>query len=124
MDWGTWGTASGAGSSWDEIVRLAGLKNAVADLKADQYGSVPMSKELILQIDPDILMLPAWVYGDAKGSDTFFTNTVNDPAFKGLKALKSARVHRMAENLKTATSQYIVFAVEDLARYAYPELFK
>ena len=124
MDFGTWGTASGAGSSWDEIVRLAGLKNAVAGLKADQYGSVPMSKELILQIDPDILMLPAWVYGDAKGSDMFFASTVADPAFRGLKAVKSGRVHRMPENLKTATSQYIVFAVEDLARYAYPDLFK
>jgi iron complex transport system substrate-binding protein len=124
MDYNTYGTASGAGSSWDDIVRLAGLRNAVADLTADQYGSVPLSKEKLLTIDPDILMLPAWVYGDLKGSDTFYTSIVADPALQGLKAVKQGRVHRMPESMKTATSQYIVFAVEDLAHYAYPDLFK
>ncbi len=124
MDYNTWGTSMGAGSSWDEIVRLAGLKNAVANLTADQYGSVPLSKEKLLTLDPDILMVPSWVYGDPKGSDTFYTSIVADPALKSLKAVKQGRVHRMPENVKTATSQYIVFAVEDLARYAYPDLFK
>ncbi len=124
MDYNTWGTSSGAGSSWDEIIRLAGLKNAVAGLKADQYGSVPLSKEKLLTLDPDILMLPSWVYGDPAGSDAFFAGIINDPALKSLRAVKQGRVHRMPENIKTATSQYIVFAVEDLARYAYPDLLK
>ncbi len=123
MDYNTYGTASGAGSSWDEIVRLAGLRNAVADMKADQYGSVPLSREKLLTVDPDILMLPSWVYGDAKGSDTFYTSIVSDPALRTMKAVKQGRVHRMPESMKTSTSQYIVLAVEDLAHYAYPELF-
>jgi iron complex transport system substrate-binding protein len=124
MDYNTWGTASGAGSSWDEIVRLAGLTNAVASIKADQYGSVPLSREKLLTLDPDILMVPSWVYGDPKGSDTFYAGIVGDPALKTLRAVQQGRVHRMPENIKTATSQYVVFAVEDLARYAYPDLFK
>lgn len=124
IDYNTYGTASGVGSSWDEIVRLAGLKNAVGDLTADQYGSVPLSREKLLTVDPDILMLPSWVYGDPKGSDAFYTSIVNDPALRGLKAVKEGRVHRMPESIKTSTSQYIVAAVEDLARYAYPDLFK
>jgi iron complex transport system substrate-binding protein len=124
MDYTTWGTSMGAGSSWDEIVRLAGLKSAVASLKADQYGSVSVSREMLLQLDPDILMLPSWVYGDVKGSDAFYNGVVGDPALKTLKAVKLGRVHRMPEALKTSTSQYIVLAVEDLAKYAYPELFK
>lgn len=124
MDYTTWGTSMGAGSSWDEIIRLAGLKNAVAGLKADQYGSVPLSKERLLTLDPDILMLPSWVYGDPTGADTFYAGIISDPALRGLKAVKQGKVHRMPENMKTATSQYIVFAVEDLARYAYPDLFK
>lgn len=124
MDYNTWGTSMGAGSSWDEIVRLAGLKSAVASLTADQYGSVAVSRELLLQLDPDILMLPAWVYGDVKGSDSFYSGIVSDPALKNMRAVKLGRVHRMPEALKTATSQYIVFGVEDLAKYAYPDLFK
>ena len=78
----------------------------------------------LLTLDPDLLMLPSWVYGDPKGSDTFYSGILADPALKGLRAVKQGRVHRMPENMKTSTSQYIVFAVEDLARYAYPELFK
>jgi iron complex transport system substrate-binding protein len=124
MDYTTWGTSMGASSSWNEMVRCAGLSNAVADMKTDQYGSVTISREAILLLDPDIIMLPGWVYGDAKGSDSFYNGFVNDPAFKGLKAVKQGRVHRMPEPMKTATSQYIVFGIEDLAKYAYPELFK
>jgi iron complex transport system substrate-binding protein len=124
MDYTTWGTSMGVGSSWDEIIRLAGLRNAVGDLTADQYGSVTLSKEKLLTIDPDILMLPGWVYGDPKGADTFYAAITGDPALKGLKAVKQGLVHRMPENLKTATSQYIVDAVENLAHYAYPDLFK
>jgi iron complex transport system substrate-binding protein len=95
MDYNTWGTSSGAGSSWDEIIRLAGLKNAVAGLKADQYGSVPLSKEKLLTLDPDILMLPSWVYGDPTGSDMFYAGIINDRALSSLRAVKQGRVHRM-----------------------------
>jgi iron complex transport system substrate-binding protein len=124
MDYNTWGTSMGTGSSWNEMVRCAGLRNVVEDLAVDKYGQVTISREMILQLDPDIIMLPGWVYGDVKGSDTFYNGFVNDPAFKGLKAVKQGRVHRMPEAMKTATSQYMIFGIEDLAKYAYPELFK
>ena len=64
MDYNTWGTSMGAGSSWDEIVRRAGLRNAVDGLRADAHGAVPIAREKILQLDPDILLVPAWVYGN------------------------------------------------------------
>jgi iron complex transport system substrate-binding protein len=124
MDYNTWGTSMGKGSSWDAIVRLAGVKNAVAGLAPDQWGQVPISKEKLLELDPDILLLPGWVYGDPGGSNAFYRSITTDPALKGMKAVKNGRVYRMAENAKTSTSQYVVFAVEELARLAYPELFK
>jgi iron complex transport system substrate-binding protein len=124
MDYNTWSSSMGRGSSWDEIVRLAGLENAVAGLSADQYGSVPISREKLLERDPDILILPGWVYGDPAGADSFYLLIVNDPALRHMKAVREARVHRIAERTKSSTSQYIVLAVEELAKYAYPELFR
>ncbi len=124
MDYTTWSSSMGKGSSWDEIVRLAGLENAVAGLSADQYGSVPISKEMLLELDPDILILPGWVYGDTAGADSFYSLIVNDPALRRMKAVREARAHRIAERTKSSTSQYIVLAVEDLAQYAYPDLFR
>jgi iron complex transport system substrate-binding protein len=124
MDYNTWGSSMGAGSTWADIVRLAGLRNAVGSMAADQYGSVAISKETLLQLNPDILMLPSWVYGDAKGSDSFYDGIMADPALRTMKAIRQGKVHRMPEAMKSATSQYIVLGIEDLAKYAYPELFK
>jgi iron complex transport system substrate-binding protein len=123
MDYATWGSAQGAGSSWDEVIRRAGLLNAVGEFAADEWGQVPLSKEKILELDPDLLILPGWVYGDPGGADAFYKQTVEDPALQGLSAVREGRVFQMPEGLKAATSQYIVDAVEYLARLAYPQDF-
>lgn len=124
MDYGTWGSSFGKGSSWDEVIKLAGLKNAVGEFKSDQWGNVPISKEKLVEIDPDILILPGWVWGDPTGADKFYKKIVSDPALKNLKAVRNNRVFRIPEAHKSSTSQYIVYAVEDLAKLAYPDNFK
>ena len=124
MDYATWGSAQGKGSSWDEIVRRAGLVNAVAGLSPDEWGQVPLSKEKVLQIDPDLLVLPGWVYGDPGGASAFLSRFTRDPAFRGLAAVKNNNVLMMPEKLKSTTSQYIASAVEWLAQKAYPALFR
>ena len=124
MDYATWGSAQGPGSSWDEIVRRAGLVNAVAGLAPDDLGQVPVAKEKILQIDPDLLVLPGWVYGDPKGAAAFLSRVTQDPAFRGLAAIRNNKVLVMPEKLKSTTSQYIASAVEWLAQKAYPKLFR
>jgi iron complex transport system substrate-binding protein len=123
VDYAVWGTAQGAGSSWDEIIRHAGAVNAVGTLTADEWGQVPLSKEKLVELDPDILILPGWVYGDPEGAAAFYKQTINDPALGTLKAVKNEQVYQMPEGLKATTSQYIAEAVEYLAQLTYPELF-
>jgi iron complex transport system substrate-binding protein len=124
MDYSTWGTAMGRSSSWDEIVTGAGLVNAAGTLAADEWGSVPVSKELLLELDPDILVLPGWVYGDPSGADTHLASVLNDPALKGMTAIRTGKVIRIPEAHRSSTSHFMALAVEDLARAAYPELFR
>ncbi|MEE9308922.1 MAG: ABC transporter substrate-binding protein [Spirochaetia bacterium] len=123
LDYATLGSAQGAGSSWDEIIRHAGLINSAGEFPVDEWGQVPLSKEKILELDPDLLILPGWVYGDPAGAEAFYEQTVGDPALRGLTAIREGRVYQMPEGLKAATSQYVVDAVEYLARLAYPKLF-
>ena len=123
MDYATWGSAQGAGSSWDEVIKRAGLINAVGGFNADKLGQVPLSKEKILELDPDLLILPGWVYGNPGEADAFFRQILEDPALQGLSAVREGRVYQMSEGLKAATSQYIVEAIERLARLAYPQAF-
>ena len=124
LDYAAWGSAQGRGSSWDEMLRRAGLVDAVADFSSDSWGQVPLSREKILELDPDVLVLPGWVYGNPRGADAFFAQVTGDPALKKLRAVRTDRVYQMPERLKSTTSQYIVDAVEWLARTAYPDLFR
>ena len=124
VDYTVWGAAQGRGSSWDEIVHRAGLVNGAGSIAADEWGQVPLSKEKLLEIDPDILVLPGWTWDDPKGAEAFFARTTTDPVLRALKAVRNGRAYRMPESLKTATSQYLVDAVEWLARTAYPGLFR
>ncbi len=123
MDYAPWGSAQGNGSSWNEVIVRAGLVNAVGDKTPDEWGQVPLSRESLLLIAPDILVLPGWVDGDPKGAATFFSDITSDPGLRTLAAVKNKRVLVMPENLKSTTSQYIADAVEWLARTAYPALF-
>jgi iron complex transport system substrate-binding protein len=124
MDYNTWSTSMGRGSSWDEIVRLAGLTNTVAGLAADRFGQVPISRETLLTLDPDILLLPGWVHGEPGGSERFRARILGDPVLRGMTAVRQGRVLVMPESIKASTSQNIVLAVEELARYAYPDAFR
>jgi iron complex transport system substrate-binding protein len=124
VDYATWGSAQGPGSSWDEIIRRAGLVDAVASFTPDEWGQVPLSREKILQLDPDILVLPGWVYGNPTGASVFYAQVIDDPALRGLRAVRSKKVYMMPEQLKSTTSQYFAGAVEWLAKTAYPDLFR
>ena len=124
LDYTVWGSTQGKGSSWAEVVRLAGLRNAADALPVDAWGQAPLSREMLLELDPDILILPGWVYGQPQGAQAFWRQVTSDPVLKRLKAVRAARVYSMPENLKTTTSQYLADAVEYLARTAYPELFR
>jgi iron complex transport system substrate-binding protein len=124
LDYSAWGAAMGRGSSWDEIVRRAGLRNAVGNLPVDGWGQVPLSKEKLIELDPDLLVLPGWVYGQEGGAEAFYTRVAADPALRNLKALRNRRLVRIPENLRATTSHYIVESIEFLARAAYPELWE
>ena len=123
IDYTSFGASMGRGRSWDEIVRQARLVNAVGDTVPDEWGQVPVSQENLLVLDPDLIILPGWMYGDPQGAKAFLERVLADPALKGLAAMKSRRVYMMPENLQESTSQYIADAVAWLARSAYPTLF-
>jgi iron complex transport system substrate-binding protein len=124
LDYSSWGGAMGRGSTWDEVVRLAGLVNAAGPLAADSWGQVPLSREKLLELDPDILALPGWLYGKGNDPDRFAAEVASDPALRLLKAVRGGRVFRIPGPVQETSSQYIAAAVEWLARSAYPELFK
>lgn len=123
LDYNSWGSSNGAGSTWDNLLRLAGLQNAAARLPAGPFGQVSLSRELIVTLNPDLVFLPDWIYGTADDSNRFAASVKADPVLGVLKAWKNRQVHIMPERLKSTVSQYMVDAVEYLAATAWPERF-
>ncbi|WP_411743657.1 ABC transporter substrate-binding protein [Reinekea sp.] len=107
IDYNTWGTSSGVDTTWNALLTSAGIMNAAAQYEQGTYGQVTMSKELILVINPDILFLPGWIYGDASGAENFLATVKNDPALQSVKAIKNNHIYPIPENLRGTYSQYI-----------------
>ena len=121
LDYNSWGSSSGIGSSWNAILNAARVKNAVAVFQADDYGQVPVSKELLVELSPDIIFLPGWIWGDPEGAAAFEQDVKSDPSLQTVTAIREDRVYLVPENLKSTFSQYIVESVRQVAQLAYPE---
>ena len=108
LDYNSWGTASGANTTWQAILDGVGLINGTAAYEQGDFGQVAMSKELIIEIDPDILFLPSGLYGADPASNTFFAQVINDPALAGVKAIRNQRVYEIPGALRGTYSHHIV----------------
>lgn len=110
------------GTTFDDICRYANVENCIAQLKIPQNALY--SKEILLQMNPDLLVLPSWDYGAEKQNPSQFKQEVlNDPAYSGITAAKSGEVYQLHEKYMYSISHNVVKAVDELARTAYPQLF-
>ena len=109
------GVTYGAGSTVDEILRLAGARNVAAEL-----GAYPLiDAEFVLAADPDVVLLGGW----AAGLDDPVAWFTADPVFGGLRAVREGRVYAVNQAHLTAVSHYAALGVEDVARAVYPQAF-
>jgi len=111
----------GKNTSFDDIATRAGLVNVVS--KAGLEGWPQISKEEIVSLNPDIIVVPS-VSWDDQTPEAFAEGLKNDPGLKGTSAVKNNRVFIISDAHRSAISHYIVLGVEDMAKAAYPELFK
>jgi iron complex transport system substrate-binding protein len=111
LDYNSWGTASGANTTWQAILDAVGLINGTAPYEQGEFGQVAMSKELIVEIDPDILFLPSGRYGVDPSADSFYQQVMNDPALADVKAVKNQRIYQIPGALRGTYSQYIVRSI-------------
>jgi len=122
LSYSFFGTTYAEGTSFDALVEQAGLVNAAT--RAGMKGWPQLSKEQVLALDPDIIALPSWSYGGKTDPEKFLASFLADPVFASLKAVKTKRVLLFQDRHLMSNSQYMVDGVEDLARAAYPELFR
>lgn len=105
------GWVAGSKTTSDDIIIQAGGINAAASL--NDWNQ--LSPEKIIELNPDVVILSTYV------TDADF---LKNPAYADMGAIKNKRVVALTDAHMSATSQYIVLAVEDVAKVLYPDIFK
>lgn len=122
IDYSEMGSTSGKDTNFDDVVTRAGLINPVS--KEGLTGWPELSKEMIVKYNPDIICLPSWYYDQNVSFDSLSKSIREDKSLAEVKAVKNNRLITIPYNHLTTTSQYSVLGIEDMAKAAYPDLFK
>jgi iron complex transport system substrate-binding protein len=99
---------AGAGTSINEILTAAGLKNAAAE--AGISGHVKTAPEQIAEIDPDVILIPTG-YERYRG---FRRLLENDAQLSAVRAIKEKRIVEVPARGLLTVSHHVADAVESL----------
>ena len=106
----------------DDIFSYAHVRNGAAEAGLDQ-GSNALSKERIIEIDPDVFLLPTWNFDSNNDVQKYAQQVATDPAFKNIKAIKNNRLEFVSDRYRYVASQHVTDSIEAVAKVVYPELF-
>lgn len=110
------------GNLLDNIINYAHVRNGAAEAGLDQ-GSNPLSKEKVVEINPDVILLPTWDFKANNNPDAFAAELLADPAFQNLEAIKKGKISYVPDRYRYVASQHITESIEIIAKTVYPELF-
>jgi iron complex transport system substrate-binding protein len=105
---------TGPGTFVDQLIGLAGGKNAAADVDSSW---VQLSLEQVLVIDPDIIIL-----GDANYGITIESVAARD-GWQVLTAVKENQIFPIDDDTTSRPGPRLVDGLESLAKIIHPELF-
>lgn len=107
--------SAGPGSFIDDLIKKAGGINIAGNAKT-QYPI--FSLEELLKEDPDIII------GAASSMGSSLSSIATRPGWSSLKAIKAERVFTIDDDIVFRAGPRLVDALEIIAKYLHPELFK
>ncbi|NCD09058.1 MAG: ABC transporter substrate-binding protein [Negativicutes bacterium] len=110
------------GNLLDDIFRNAHVRNCAAEAGLKQESG-PLSKEQIVAINPDVILLPTWDFNSDASTSDFAKELLNDPAIKDIAAIKNNKAVFVSDRYRYVASQHITDSIEAVAKAVYPELF-
>lgn len=115
--YGVLGLTGGIGSTFDNMTQLINAANAAALLGLDISDSG--TREDLIRINPDIIIVPSNVYSFDQYKEIEVTALYSDPALKDVKAVKNHQIYVIDARWIMSYSQFIVNGIEELARVTY-----
>ena len=110
------------GELFDTMMNLAHVINGAATVHPLGIKG-QISKEQVVQVNPDLFILPTWNYDKHSDPVKFATELREDPAYRNVKAVKNNKLVYVSDRYRYVASHHIADAVENIAYAVYPELF-
>ena len=107
---------AGAGTFPDHVIRLAGGRNAAANITGYKQYDV----EALLARNPDVILLTSMKGGD---DAAHLRNFMRRPSMRGLSAVKGKRVYMIDADLVDRAGPRIVDGVAEMAAKLHPKAF-
>lgn len=82
-----------------------------------------MSKERIVDINPDVLIFPSYSSTQKGDVERMRQEVLNDPSLQTTNAIVNNNYIIINDRYRYSASQYIADGVLDISRKAYPELY-
>ena len=113
------------GDLLDNMMTMAHVINGAAAVTPpiSEHGSVVISKEMVVGINPDVFLLPTWNFNNKQDIKGYAPAVKNDPAYRNVKAVKNDQIKFVSDKYRYVASQHVVEAIEAIAKAIYPELF-
>ena len=111
------GLTGGIGSTFDNMTQLINAANAAALLGLDISESG--TREDLIRINPDVIIVPSNVYSFDQYKEIEVTSLYSDPALKDVKAVKNHQIYVIDARWIMSYSQFMINGIEELARVTY-----
>lgn len=116
------GSTNGDKTIFNDIVKEIGAVNVSTE--AGLQGVSKISKEKIIELNPEVIILMAWEKDDLKEFENFASSLKNDKSLGNVEAIKNNRVYIASNRYMTSVSHHIIDGVEFMAKSVYPDVYK
>jgi len=113
-------TFGNRGGLFDHLCTMAGVVNGAAEIGLEEGQS--LTKEHILAVNPDVLIVPVWNDHGSYDIDKFNREYLDDPALQTVQAIRTQQIVRPREGYIYNASQDMVFGAQNIAHMAYGDL--
>jgi iron complex transport system substrate-binding protein len=108
---------AGTGTLSNDVISQAGGQNIASDLTGDKT----IDLETVISRDPEIIIVSV---GMGTGQDLPWQYIKSEPRLENTQALMNGRVYKIDGDLIHRPGPRVVEALEQMAQFIHPELFK
>ena len=114
------GYTAGKNTVFDELVRIAGGRNAATEAGVTGYDMLPT--EMVIAINPDVVVIPQPLTTDIQKQIGRQKSFLENPLFGSLHAVQNKRVYVLPSQHLNSVSHHVAKAAVDLVQVLHPSV--